>query len=480
MSETTSPYFNQNAGAMRGRRPTQRTSQRTQRPNRSPACSNSQSRESANPPDCNEQSQRTRSTTTTAPQEPHGGQPKRTRFDATTTPGKKKISPLSAAHAFVYSHVASLRDGIADLLHIQGKEFCYLMHRLKSKTDAIAKLEKNDDVIPISAKVGFNLQVIKEAEELEEFKELQNQTNTTVAKFQKELKKHIIEAAKIEQQTMINMVIKHYCKSIHSTVKLFLQAQGCPTTQAHSVVSTLLELYSNVLLEHVTILLQDLHAAYKATFTLDTFPIIETPQVAVDSDSEDPPLTNAQVYARENAEIKRAIESVFCTSWSTYLQQVKDNQLNLSLTKSAEQLLKTEATENTTMEIDEEPSVEPEKLKDLIRKEASTLATKIAQKEINKQLILHGIKNDTRGQGSASQKKKSPKAATENRGRRQRRNTRSRSRSKRSSGRTQRRNDETDDASNATVSDSRNNRRSNGRKKSQRTKQRSTTGSNRS
>ena len=66
--------------------------------------------------------------------------------------------------------------------------------------------------------------------------------------------------------------------------------------------------------------------------------------------------------------IKRALESVYVTTWDKYTNQVKSNEISLKIKKIATNYDHQESLEATAMNIDTETSVPPELIEELISK----------------------------------------------------------------------------------------------------------------
>jgi hypothetical protein len=111
----------------------------------------------------------------------------RARIDnSVATPGQvKTFSPLRAAEDFIKSHIESLREGIARLWYF-------------TKAKTVIRMEQDDEYVPISARFDFKVKAFKEAEELPEFIELQNETKAVIKTHQKSLKLLIIKSFTIE------------------------------------------------------------------------------------------------------------------------------------------------------------------------------------------------------------------------------------------------------------------------------------------
>lgn len=308
------------------------------------------------------------------------------------TPGdKSQLSPLKAAEEFIVSHTASLRNEIATLLLDRGREHINLAHKVYSKHRNQSRMESDDDYIPVSARVEFRLQAVKEAEELPEFQQLQDQAIAIIKEKQIALKKLVIDTLKLEQKVLQEKLNKHFCESIFMATKLFLTAQGVDTAQSHYTVARMLEQHWEPLLKHTGYNVEEFAALYKATLQVGDLP----------------PVTADAHNSQHIGCIKRAIESVFILSWDRYLYQVKENELSISLKKEVKEQLLWRKTEDATMEIDNELPADREQLRDLIRREAEIMAKKFVRKEVNAKLDT--AKNSKRGQavkGASNKKKK--------------------------------------------------------------------------
>lgn len=321
---------------------------------------------------------------------PTAASTKRARIDPTVaTSGKPSLSPLQAAEKHIDAHCESLREGIATLLTTRGLEYTTLRHKLFHRERSCIRLETNDDLIPTSARVNFRLSVCKEAEQLPEYTELQNQVKLTIEKTQLELKAHIVASITVECSALQLAVNKHLCFSLFNVTSLFLLAQGADSTRVHATVLSMLDQHSAILLVHNSLETSDFAALYKTTLGVDC--------------SDDAPVY--QPVGNFDT-IKRALEAVFIQSWDIYKTQAKENELSLSLKKEAKATLLAEKTEAATMQVDTELPVDRMQLQELIRKEATKLSKELIKKEIKAQLTVTIPKNGKRGQSSGASKNK--------------------------------------------------------------------------
>ena len=318
---------------------------------------------------------------------------KKARFDlSVATPGQiKGQSPLLSAQAHITDHIESLHDGIATLLLARGKEHLALAHLIFIKDSNIARMEKDDEYIPISARINFRLQAIPAADELQEYQALKEETATLVATQQKGLKAAIIQCAKLERGLLQKNLDSHYSESIHSVTSLFHVAQGTTDKPVGDTVKHLLTNHAAALLKHSQLSSLEHLIRYRELFNVPDFD------------------DNIEIDASHGIAITRAIESVFVSSWDCYLSQAKANAIALTLKKCAKASLLERKTEDATMLLDDEVPTDRIQLQALIKKEASLLAKTLIKSEVASQL-KSAAKNPPRGPPAgkgASRKNKS-------------------------------------------------------------------------
>lgn len=316
--------------------------------------------------------------------------PKRARIDPSVADPntKKHTSPLSAAKEHIGCHIGSLHDGIADLLLTRGIDYIDIMHKIFNKQKNIKRMEDDEDYIPHSARVAFKLTVIKDAEEMDEFKALEKRNDTFKETVQKQLKKHIIECAKIEKQCLRLKLNADYCETIHQVVSIFHTAQGVNETLTHPTALKLITDHSIAVLKHIDLNSDDFKALY-----------IKTMAVAEMTDEQ------LEVDNPKIGEIKRVIQSVFPASVDCYLKQSRDNELALTIKKQAKTALLEKKTEDASKLVDGEMPADRQLLNELIQIEAEKLSRKIIKNEIANQL-RKANQNSSRGPPRGAEKRK--------------------------------------------------------------------------
>ena len=319
--------------------------------------------------------------------------PKRARIDGSVgTPGPStNPTPLKAAQDIIESHIVSLRDGIATLLLDRGREYLTLSHKLFSKNRNQLRMEKDEAYVPVSARVNFKLQCMKEVEELPELTELQNRVNYLVTEMQSKAKACILDLIKVEKTQLQLLINQLYCDTIYQATNLFLVANDQDPTQVHPTAIAIITAHWEDLLKHTTLDDDAFLELYRTRHQLATLP----------------DATNDLAIMPHVATIKRTLQSLFVLSWDEYLSQARENELCITLKKRAKETILEKHTEDATMTADAELPADHQQLKDLIRAQAKDLAKKMIHKKVASQ-VQAALKNSGRGHhDGASNKKKS-------------------------------------------------------------------------
>ena len=301
----------------------------------------------------------------------------RARIDPTVDDPGAALTPMQVALAHIESHTASLRDGLSDLLSEKGKELTLLRHRIHTKDRTLSRLEKDDDRLPVSARLSFKLSCLKGADELPEFQELANRNADVVAVFCKQLKSHIIECGKIELVFLRQKLAEQFATTIHHVVSLFHIAQQVEPAKTHPTALRLISEHADTLLKHTPS--PNFTAVYTTVNDVGTLSLADR--------------QNTNVRA---AEIRRALEAVFVASWDAYLTTSAAQDLALDLRKHAREHLLANKTEEAANMVDDELPATRQQLQDLINLEVSRATKKLAQRRPSDRTS----KNSTRGRTS--------------------------------------------------------------------------------
>ena len=393
---------------------------------------------------------------------------KRTRFSANATPsalpGKdltihKVQPPKSLAESFIRSSIALLHPIIATNVEKLGKEHITMLSKKNHLDKANQRLVNDNDIIPSSARINFELSVSDRVKEMPEYKELQDKTIEAVNTAQKSFKTQIVAASKLELVAITNEIKFHLIKSIRLITNSLLLYYN-DTTNLDEAVYLLAKHYLPQITIHIPMNLRDFIILYKKVHTIETFPpstsrnttttTTSTTQANQDpsvspffggggesggsnssnraanrsseqSQQSQPEQNQTQVVViippQNITKIKELFENVFVTSWSRFLEQQHQNELAIELKKMSTTFFTTRATSEATSIVDAEPAADKQELQELIRLQTIN-ETKHLLKQLNdmkKQLnnLTTSKNSNQRGQGSASAKKtKTPTTVT--------------------------------------------------------------------
>lgn len=431
---------------------------------------------------------------------------KRTRFSENdvTTPSSSSSNlsqpkvqpPKILAESFIRTSIASLHPIIATDIEKLGKEHITLLSKKNHLDKANQRLVNDNDLIPSSARIKFELSVSDRVKEMPEYKALQEKTIEVVNEAHKGLKVQIVDASKLEIKAIMNEIQEHLVKAIRLITSSFLLLLN-DKTNIDEAVYLLVKNYITDLSIHTPMNLKDFITLYKKVHTIETFPprsSTTTTATTTTTTTTTPSNRNSTVSpffggtsARSTqmsqqqeddttevvtvnsniTKIKDTIENVFVSSWSRFLEQQQKNELSIELKKLSQTYFTTRSTSDATAIVDAEPAADKKQLKALIRletiAETKNLLKKMndMQKELN---TLKSSKNSTkRGNVSASATKtRTPNTTTNN----TRKNSKKKSNSKQKSGQNNKR--KAADNNNGKDSDAKSSKKKSGNNKSKR------------
>ena len=355
-------------------------------------------------------------------------QHKRVRIDPTaatipdtsnTTTATSRV-PKAHAKATIAANTATLLKPLATILENLGTKHLDLLHRLHNKSTQLSRMRSDDTIIPRSCRLKFELAVPRSVQELPDFLQLVGETNTDIDKMKLQLKLRVLQALEIEIKVFHAELNDHLSVVIHRATAAMLISLDMVNLNPHRVVAHLLSTYNEDLLKHIPATLDEFKTLYVKTHTLPAFPSINAPS------STPPPLINTsrfftqpdnqpvtqEVVAEEipNLDlINRNLCSFFIAPFTSYLQQERENEINLRMKKFVEEELTVQATTDAQMAVEAEESVSRELLNELVLKETKKNTSKL-QSEVNSlKQALHALK-DPRGRpppGGASTKRNS-------------------------------------------------------------------------
>lgn len=322
--------------------------------------------------------------------------PKRARVHEQTT---STPSPSEAANSLIASAVASLPIPLQSTCLDFAKQSLAIFKQIQDRKQSIASLE-NESYIPRSARCAFTLNASKKVMETAEFLTHKQIVNDLVAKFQSDIKDQIIavanlELARLERQLaeITFSLIGYLSKTLLITHNMGLNANDDNVIAVcHVAIFHLQQVYiPTTLLSKADII--PLLLPYSTSELMDTLDNV------------------AWTLYKPTADTVIASITSLCIEPSTlYLEQVSLNSKYLQVLAISKSVKSDALATDATIAIDDEPTMEPQLLQNLVAKEVEkTIDKKLgAISQQLQQLSLKGVRgtadNDT--SASASLKKK--------------------------------------------------------------------------
>ena len=266
-------------------------------------------------------------------------------------------------------------------------------------------MESDATFIPRSARVNFELNLSKTAEQDAEFPALRDECTRIVEETQLSLKTQIIAATRIEIKILKSEVQKDLAVAIHMVVKAFLLAEGnAATIQPARMGSTILDRYYETLLSHCHCALADFRVIYCTENGITDLPApFRVADIARRAAARAPTTDNSDSLFQDliaapapapadtvptfrittedtiASNLKRTLESVFISAWGLYLSKSKANAVDAALKKMSTEHFDSKATESAAMEIDMEPPATRLQLDSLIKDSVTKQTNKLQQ-----------------------------------------------------------------------------------------------------
>ena len=296
-------------------------------------------------------------------------------------------TPIEAANALITSHIESLHNGLAMLLSEAGPKYIVLSHKAYQKMKVYQRMENDEEYVPVSARIKFSLNVVKEASEDAEYKDLVTETKDYVKEIQKELKKRIIQCAKIEFEALLLARDRFYCETVYTLAILFLTLHGEKLDQATSLAYGVIRMHPVSTGDGTNLPQNHLGGVYVNHLN---------PDVA----ARNMVLTNKM--GSEVPSFMRILANVFQEPWEAYLRRARHQETVLTLKKLTKEHLQPTKTEEAVKIVEGEIPTDRKTLDALIRREATRI--------VQKQAASASKNTPSRGRGGASNnKKKTPK-----------------------------------------------------------------------
>jgi hypothetical protein len=269
-----------------------------------------------------------------------------------------------------------------------GNDYIKLRQRAAQKERRITKMSPDDDYIPNSARLKFELKVSKEAYMNPEYTSLVDETNLLVATYQQDLKNYIVKATNVELTVFKAQASESLATGLCVLAKTIIIVSGQNNLNPHQIVNTILDRHHESLLMHLQENLDSFRTLYKTTNKVaalpdallttaaDYLPRHNNSQSLLTQDTfttNMPPRPNPPPPRAEQCitGMYRAMDTIFVQAWNIFLQAQDTNDRRLELKKFTTDLLLLQATEKTQMDLDDKPTLAQTSVHDLIQKKTT-------------------------------------------------------------------------------------------------------------
>ena len=319
-----------------------------------------------------------------------------------------KLSPKTAALNSLHSFTASLHSNLKPIFDNLGEEWLDIISRHRSKMLQATKMIDDDDFIPRSARNSskFEFYVPKSVEDLPEFTEIKDETETIVLTYRKALKQQILKVMKVEIEQLEKRAQLLFIKGCYMITKATLISESSSLATIHHTVATIMEFNHAPILENVGISYEEFNAAYKLEHVIATYPPVLTPldnQTNEDFDA---------ARIKQSFPSKTNILATLIHPLDVLLAREKAIEIDLSLKKLNAEEAQGKANEDTQDRIDAEMSIDNELISERIRKETNE-STKSLRSELGQ---LKKLVRDLTNQGNNSEPKKATRGRQPTRG----------------------------------------------------------------
>ena len=301
---------------------------------------------------------------------------------------------------FVTRSFASLPTPIKSLATHYTEKLTKLQNKARQRSITIDKMA-GDDYIPTSARIKFELGATKKVKETATFATLAVNTKELVATFQKTLKANMLTVAQLELSSIqfdIDTTILEAVRDLTTVTVMnhFTDSENHPHAP-RALARATFELHFDTLKKFSTLESDSLFLRYKE-ITADPAPPYEPHSM--------PPGERHHISCLI-PELFGLLKKICVDAWSEQLDAIQKKKKALALEPYVHSTLTEKATADTSMILDQEPTIEPAVIKSLIAK-GVTDATRDLQKTIARlqQTIDRSSTKNTRGAPRAPSKKK--------------------------------------------------------------------------
>ena len=179
----------------------------------------------------------------------------------TTSVARSKV-PKARASAAIATHTATLLPRLSTILQNLGETHLGLLHLFYTKSNQLRRMKPDDTIIPLSARLNFELSVPKSVTKLPDFIALQDIVKSDLETMKKSLKSHVVSALKTEMAFYTSELKENFTSSIHAATAALLIANGNADVDVHRAVGGLISTHHTDLCKHFSMGVEEFKRVY--------------------------------------------------------------------------------------------------------------------------------------------------------------------------------------------------------------------------
>ena len=330
--------------------------------------------------------------------------PKRVRINdqpeivgTSDSPGILKTKPIDAVKNHLLISARSHTSSMQTLLMDRGLEFTLIQTKIEQKNEIKRKFA-DATFIPRSTRFDFTLTSTASVQETTEFKTLTDKCATAIQTAQTELISAMKSVIDLELTSLKNERMTLFCKTLKQVSELVLVMNEHDAKHHIKIARLALTTHHATILKHFTETSRETSLKAFNEYALTT-ESDETPDA-------EPNNIERVLFDSMLPTIQSIMKLVFAESWDKLTEAKQKSDLDTKLAATIRKFDILKATDDTAMEIDSEPAVEPKTLKNIVESEVAT-TNKLLEKRLQKleQTIRRSSnqpKNSTRGANNSN------------------------------------------------------------------------------
>jgi len=289
----------------------------------------------------------------------------RVQFELETEPpGTEDMRPtpstlaLTTINAAVELHPAPIQRLCLSIFH----RFTALKNKEKQQLATNSRLTEAT-FFPRSARLAFEMRASSSVTETDEFKTLATSMAEKTSKWKNDAKEAILKVAELETKATRIEIVTLLASSTLELAKLFLLKMNLEDDLllAPKLVYYAIDKCGDTALVYF-------RPPDNSTITISCHDLLATlPQIFNTNDSIAPTLTEKAILNEVVQDLCSLIKKIFVESWSCQIKAHQSIASEQAMTRELKLFLNGAATQQAAMVLDEEPSVDPKVLHDLIR-----------------------------------------------------------------------------------------------------------------